>query len=305
MNNEDYLVSRFDGAVLLLPYALRESVRKLDRTRRASAEELRLRVGRPPAVLLPEGETELGKRPVTARDLDMLLELATGASAHAAGPQLRRGFVTARGGYRVGLCGPVIMRGGEMEGYSALSSAAVRISREIKGAAAPLMPRIVRAGELMSAVILSPPGWGKTTLLRDVIRAVSDGEGLPTPLRVGLADERGEIAAVSGGEPQMDVGSRTDVLTGCPKAEGVEVLMRSMNPEVVALDEITSPEDIEAVTRAANCGVKLLATAHASCVEDMARRPLYRRILDCGAFDMAVVIRKTGALRRYEAVSVR
>ena len=304
MAEDAYAVSRCDGAMLFLPYGVRETARKLGRGERAAAEEFRLRVGRLPAVLGPWGEKELPGEPVTKRDLEALLEIATGASAYSSAAQVREGFVTVRGGYRIGLCGSVSMRDGAVAGFSAISSADVRVSREARGAAVKPLAELCPGGKFRSALILSPPGGGKTTLLRDMVRLLSDGEAGRAGVRTALADERGEVAALCGGVPQFDVGKRTDVLDSCPKARAVMMLLRAMNPQVVALDEITAPEDAAAILSARNCGVSLLATAHADGPDDLAARPLYRELLAAGVFERAVVIGRQDGERTYSVTEL-
>ncbi|MBQ2057186.1 MAG: stage III sporulation protein AB [Oscillospiraceae bacterium] len=289
-------VERFDRAALLLPHNLRERARELKREERASCEEFRLRLGYPASVVMPEGERSMGGDPVTKRELGFVLEAATGASVHSASSRLAEGFVTAKGGFRVGLCGAVGLSGGEPGGFTSVSSAAIRISREHKGACVPIIDSVYSGGEVRSTLIISPPGGGKTTLLRDLVRYISDAAGGP---RVGLCDERSEIAAFFDGEPTMDVGRRTDVLDGCPKARAVSMLLRSMNPGVIAIDEITAEEDAEAMTRAAHCGVKLIATAHAASRTELAERPIYRALLASGVFEELIIIRKLGGRRSY------
>ena len=289
-------VERFDRAALLLPHNLRERARELKREERASCEEFRLRLGYPASVVMPEGERSMGGDPVTKRELGFVLEAATGASVHSASSRLAEGFITAKGGFRVGLCGAVGLSGGEPGGFTSISSAAIRISREHKGACVPIIDSVYSGGEVRSTLIISPPGGGKTTLLRDLVRYISDSAGGP---RVGLCDERSEIAAFFDGEPTMDVGRRTDVLDGCPKARAVSMLLRSMNPGVIAIDEITAEEDAEAMTRAAHCGVKLIATAHAASRTELAERPIYRALLASGVFEELIIIRKLGGRRSY------
>ena len=289
-------VERFDRAALLLPHNLRERARELKREERASCEEFRLRLGYPASVVMPEGERSIGGDPVTKRELGFVLEAATGASVHSASSRLAEGFITAKGGFRVGLCGAVGLSGGEPGGFTSVSSAAIRISREHKGACVPIIDSVYSGGEVRSTLIISPPGAGKTTLLRDLVRYISDAAGGP---RVGLCDERSEIAAFFEGEPTMDVGRRTDVLDGCPKARAVSMLLRSMNPGVIAIDEITAEEDAEAMTRAAHCGVKLIATAHAASRTELAERPIYRALLASGVFEELIIIRKLGGRRSY------
>ena len=289
-------VERFDRAALLLPHNLRERARELKREERTSCEEFRLRLGYPASIVMPEGERNMGGDPVTKRELGFVLEAATGASVHSASSRLAEGFITAKGGFRVGLCGAVGLSGGEPGGFTSVSSAAIRISREHKGACVPIIDSVYSGGEVRSTLIISPPGGGKTTLLRDLVRYISDAAGGP---RVGLCDERSEIAAFFDGEPTMDVGRRTDVLDGCPKARAVSMLLRSMNPGVIAIDEITAEEDAEAMTRAAHCGVKLIATAHAASRTELAERPIYRALLASGVFEELIIIRKLGGRRSY------
>lgn len=281
-----------------LPQRLRQEALMLPREDQCRAEEFRLRAGRPMSVVLPEGERVLGRAPVHSRELDQLVEIASRASLHAVLDQVRRGYLTMAGGHRVGLCGTVSLREGEIHSLSRYSSADVRIARQVKGAADPVRDALCPGGRLTSTLILAPPGMGKTTLLRDLIRQVSDGVGC-RPLRVSLADERGEVAALYGGVPQLEVGGRTDVVEGCPKAQGLMLLLRAMNPQVLAADEITAPEDVAALRTAAGCGVTLLATAHGESRADLERRSLYRPLLEEHIVQRLVRIRGTGGQRIY------
>ncbi len=295
MTAGDSMVERFDGAVLLLPYKLRERARSVVRSDRVRAEEIRLRVGRPMSVLLPEGELTLGGEAVTARDLELLVEIATGASVHSSGQWLKDGFIPCRGGCRVGLCGSVYSSGGEVTGFNSFSSASIRIAREHRGIADAILPGLFRDGALASTLIVAPPGAGKTTLLRELVRRIASPSQSRPGLRVGLCDERGELAAMRGGVAGLDVGELTDVLDGCPKAQGALMLLRTMNPQVIAMDEITSPEDMAAINFARNCGVSLLATAHAGGLSDLLSRPLYRDV--AGVFDNCVTVENRNGRR--------
>lgn len=282
----------FDRAVQVLPPVLRAAALALPEAVRERAEELRLRLGRPMTVLADGGEREVpGPPPVDGEALGAVLEIATRASAHTALERVRRGYVTIRGGHRIGLCGTAAMEGGQIKSLRCLSSLDLRVARPVAGAAGPVLPRLRRGDGVYGALILAPPGAGKTTLLRDLIRGLSDGDGGP-PLRVGVADERGELAALWEGRPELDVGEHTDVMDGCPKALGLELLLRGMNPQVLAADELTSPDDLGAAELAAGCGVPLIATAHGSGREGLLRRPLYRRLLALGVFQKLVTIRR-------------
>ena len=294
----------FVQAVQALPLRLRQEALSLPEGDRARAEELRLRAGWPMTAVLPEGERPLGGPPVEGRELEQLVEIASRASLHTVLDQVRRGYLTFEGGHRIGLCGTAALREGEIHALRAISFANLRIARQVKGAAAPVLDGLCPGGRLADTLILAPPGLGKTTLLRDLIRSVSEGEGC-TPLRVSLADERGEVAAMYNGRPQLEVGRRTDVAEGCPKAQGLMLLLRAMNPQVLAVDEITAPEDVGALITAAGCGVTLLATAHGEGRAGLERRPLYRPLLDEGLFRFLVRIRREGERRIHTIEELR
>lgn len=278
-------------AVRVLPLRLRDRALSLPERDRARTEELRLRAGWPMTALAEGAERTLGGPPVKLADLEQLVEIASRASLHTVLDQVRRGYLTLEGGHRIGLCGEAILREGEIHALRAISSASLRVARQVKGAAAPVLDKLCPGGRLSDTLILAPPGLGKTTLLRDLIRSVSEGEGC-VPLRVSLADERGEVAALYNGLPQLEVGRRTDVAGGCPKAQGLMLLLRAMNPQVLAVDEITDPEDVKALATAAGCGVTLLATAHGEGRSDLERRALYRPLLEEGLFRFLVRIRR-------------
>ena len=291
-------VIRYEAAAAILPNRLRKLALALPEEQKAAAEEFRLRAGRPMTVLLPEGELPL-EAEVNPAELETLCDLATEFSRYAAAETLREGFVPVRGGFRLGLCGTAVMKGGMNTNLKNLSSAAIRIARERKGVGTDLAPRLFRDGVFRSTLILSPPGGGKTTLLRDLVRCVSEGVGGTPALRVSLVDERGEVAVMYRGQPQMDVGSRTDVLDACPKALGIPIVLRAMNPQVIAVDEITARADLRAVVMAAGCGVGLLATIHAADTAELLQRPLYRDLLAEGVFQQAVCIATSEGKRTY------
>lgn len=293
----------WEQAAAVLPGSLRNGLRALGENRLERLEELRLRRGFPMTALLPQGEAETDTPPVGEDELRQVLENATQSSAHTALDKVCRGFVTLRGGHRVGLCGTVVKKDGRIITLRELSSLSIRVARPVEGLARPLLPDLMEGGRFLSTLILAPPGAGKTTLLRDLVRALSDGEG-GAPLRVAVADERGEIAALWRGEPQLYVGRHTDVLDGCAKAEGLSILIRGMNPQAAAVDEVSGPEDVRAVVEAAGCGVAVAATAHARGLEELRRRPVFRELLDSGVFRRLAVVERRGGARfvRMEAL---
>ena len=282
----------------LLPRQLRQAAESLTPEEQARAEELRLRVGHRMTAVLPEGERFLGGEPVTPELLEHLLEIASCASVHSVLPQLREGFLTVEGGHRIGLCGTAVMEHGRIKMLRDLSSVSIRIARQHIGVGREVAKKLYDGHGLQSTLILSPPGGGKTSLLRDLIRIISNGEA-GRGLRVGVADQRGELGAAYRGIPQLELGRCTDLLTGGPKAEGLMILLRAMNPQVLAVDEVTDPEDTRALLTAGGCGVSLLASVHGQSREDLARRPVCRELMESGLFRRLVTICGGGDKRKY------
>ncbi|MDR0952518.1 MAG: stage III sporulation protein AB [Oscillospiraceae bacterium] len=291
---EEYL-----RAVRLLPPGLRAKAAGQTDELLRGAEELRLRVGQAPTAVFEGREQVLDSAHcVTPEELALTLELATRSSAHTYADSIRMGYVTAPSGVRLGLCGTAVTEGESISGLRRLSSICIRIPHQVSGCAETVFPRISRGG-FASTLIVSPPGGGKTTLLREIVRKLSEGGR-----RVSLIDSRNEVAGVFEGRACFDVGSRTDVLSGAPKAQGIYLVLRAMSPEVIAFDELTAPEDVKACEEAANCGVGLLATAHAAGLEDLRSRPLYEKLLERRIFKYAVVISSLGSQREYRTVEL-
>ncbi len=283
-------MSGFEAACRLLPPEIRRAAQRLSPDIRAKAQEFRLRLDRKPRLTMQEGDIVLdGLRPVTTADLARVLEIAEHASPYASEAAIRQGYVCADGGVRVGLCGRVRSGAEGVWAQTHLTSLSIRIPREVRGCASPFCRAPFR-----STLILSPPGGGKTTLLRDMVRLLSDGG-----LRVCLCDERGEVAAPGTFGFGFDVGERTDVLSERPKNAAAMQLLRTMNPQVLAMDEITAREDADACLEAADSGVELLATVHAADRDELCRSGRCRELLDRGVFERYICIVRTPSGREY------
>lgn len=299
-----YAIGRYEQAAELLPARWQQAARRVPDFRKAQAEEFRLRAGRPMTLVTTEGELfvsdELPRQSVTQSDLEQLCDTVTGYSRYAASESMGKGYLVGRGGFRVGLCGTVVLRDGVGVNLRDISSASVRISRQAAGLCRDMTQLLPEGESFQSTLIAAPPGAGKTTLLREMVAALSNGSEERAPLRVGIVDERGELAGMYRGVPQLDVGFHTDVLDSCPKALGIPMLMRSANPQVIAVDEITAEEDLAAMAAAANCGVALLATIHALDEEELRRKPLYPVLAASQVFRRLITISVEAGRRRYQ-----
>lgn len=234
-------------------------------------EEIRMRAGRPLEVVCSDKVISFPLT-VTQTDISDVLSNATEHSLYAYENQIRSGYITISGGHRIGLSGRVFVQEQNICKIDEFSSINMRIAREIKGACKKILPYIIINGEICSCIIVSEPGKGKTTLLRDICRAIGDGEGIPHAYKVSLIDERGELASSFCGIAQLDIGNRTDVFDNCPKSAGMMLALRSMSPEVIIIDEIGTKEDMAAIKTVACCGVKVISSAHASSMEELKRR---------------------------------
>lgn len=233
---------------------------------------------------------------VTDADIKEMLGYISNYSLYAYENEMRQGYITIEGGHRIGLCGQVIVEKGQVKNLRYVSSINVRVSHEVKGCADKLLPYVSNSQEVYHTLIISPPRCGKTTILRDLIRQISDGNSYIKGQTVGVVDERSEIGGCYKGVSQNQLGIRTDILDGCPKAEGMNMLIRSMGPQVIAVDEIGTVEDIHAIDYAMHCGCKLIATVHAKSVDEIRNKPVLGELVKGHRFERYVVLdNKRGA----------
>jgi len=257
-------------------------------------EEVRLRVNQPLTVksrgrycyLDEQGNTTALKQAyrVTSDDLMRTVQILTNNSWYAWEEEIRSGYLTVPGGHRVGFCGRAVLYGGRIKTIHSVSSLSIRVARQIYGAADGVIGRICPGvGKVRSTLVISPPGCGKTTLLRDVARQIA-----AAGIQVVIVDERSEIAACHQGIPQLDVGPQTDVLDGYPKTEGIMTAVRALSPQVVVTDEIGHPDDAAALAELARSGVSVIASCHGEDVQQVRAR---KWISEClGVFELAVVL---------------
>ena len=262
----------------VLPPRMRQDV---DRLGKDTLRELRLRVGERATMITANGVVPLNQT-VTEDDVNFCVNAASAYSPWAAA-SVAKGYLTAPGGHRIGLCGNAVVKNGQLETIRRVRSLCIRVARDFPGIGKGIPTE-------KSLLVIGPPGWGKTTLLRDLIRCRSE-----IGMQMGVVDERGELFPTDA----FSAGPSTDILTGCSKAEGIHILLRTMAPQCIAVDEITQPEDCDALAQAVGCGTTLLATAHASTVQDLQKRPVYRPLLDIKLFD-AVIAMQTDKSWRLE-----
>ena len=239
---------------------------------------------------------------ITEQDILEMQNYISNYSLYAWQEELRNGFLTIQGGHRIGLCGSTTNQEGRIKGIHYLTFFNIRVAHEKKGCADKIVPYIRRKeGGIYNTLILSPPGEGKTTLLRDCIRSFSyQGK------KIAIVDERSEIGASYHGIPQNDVGPRTDVLDGCNKAEGIQLLLRTMSPEIIAVDELGIEEDFIAVEQAAYSGCHMLGTVHAGSMDELQEKPILRKWCQRGLFERFVLIKKgEEGMRTYQIFNHR
>ncbi len=261
----------------------------------AELQEIRLRIDKPLIIVyrnqekvLPMDSSE--KYYVTKEDVRETMDYISHYSLYAYEKELKQGFLTIEGGHRVGVMGKVVLEGTTVKNIQYISSVNIRIAHEKIGCADRVMKHITKDREVCHTLIISPPRCGKTTLLRDIIRQISDGNDYVKGVTVGVVDERSEIGGCYQGIAQNQLGMRTDILDCCPKAEGMLMLIRSMSPQVLAIDEIGTAEEIHAVEYAMQCGCKLIASVHGLDMEEAREKPILGELIRRHRFERYVIL---------------
>ncbi len=241
---------------------------------------------------------------VTKNEIRETMEYISNYSLYAFEDEIKQGFITISGGHRIGIAGKIIIEDDSIKGMKHISFINVRLAHQVKGCANPVLPFLIneRGDGIYHTLIISPPRCGKTTLLRDIIRQLSNGDSNYPGMSIGVVDERSEIGACYMGVPQNDLGIRTDILDCCPKAAGMMMLIRSMSPQIIAIDEVGSKEDLEAIDHVIGCGCKLIATVHGSSIEDIRNKPVLGELMVKRLFERYVILSNVNQIGRLEEI---
>lgn len=267
-----------DEILLYFPLHIREKLRNIDFT---NLEEIRIRNNRPIFLKIGQSEQQVNYI-INTNDVLEILQKICDNSIYTYQNQICNGYITIKGGHRIGITGNIVIKDGQVTNISHIYSLNFRIARQVIDCSNKILESVLdlKNNTVFNTIIISPPGRGKTTILRDLIRKISDGipEISFNGINVGVVDERGEIAAMYKGIPQNDIGRRTDILDNIPKDIGMKMLIRSMNPKVIVADEIGSTKDIEAIKYAICSGVKGVFTAHGNGLKDIINNPILNEL---------------------------
>lgn len=305
MKNENDLIRLFSINIRNRLKMLRLDIDKLQEIRmRVNGPMILKYAGREYFVEENGGISPVAVRPyiVVQNEMRETMEYIGNYSLYAFEDEIRQGFITVQGGHRIGIAGKVIVEDAHIKSIKYISSINIRISHEMKGCAGKVLNYVSGGDRIYHTLIISPPGCGKTTLLRDLVRQISNGGVKRRGMTVGVVDERSEIAACYMGIPQNDVGSRTDVLDCCPKDRGMMMLIRSMAPEVLAIDEIGGMEEVNALRYAINCGCKMIATVHGSSMDDIRQRYAVNALVEEKVFERYIILDKSRGVGSVAAI---
>lgn len=297
--------------VQILPLSMRIKFKHIQK-HLDEVREIRIRVNSPVTVMISGKEVYLGNQGefleesreawwIRAEEIGEIINQICGFSPYAFYEEIKKGYITLPGGHRIGVAGQVLIEDERVAGMKNIRFLNIRISHEVLGAANDLLPCLYEGKELLNTLLISPPGFGKTTLLRDLIRQVSDGNACAKGQSVAVVDERSEIAGCYLGVPQNNVGKRTDVLDGCLKRHGMMMLIRSMAPRVVAIDELGTKEDVDALKQVVHCGSRILVTMHGCSFEEIKQKPFAKELIEEQYFKRYVVLKGLeGKKRKFE-----
>lgn len=301
MNNK---TNNLESIWKILPRRIRESlIAQIPDTERL--QEIRLRAGQ--EVLFYCGGQEYTLKPeecnrITPEEIQETIQYATGYSLYAYEQEMKQGYITIEGGHRIGIAGQVIMEQNGVRNFRYISSVNIRVAHQVRGCADAVMPYLMSQDNVYSTLIIAPPGCGKTTLLRDLIRQIANGCDHLKGKTVGVVDERSELGGCYLGIRQNDLGIRTDLLDACPKADGMLMLIRSMGPEVIAVDEIGSIEEVGILQYAMHCGCRMLATVHGENYQEIRGKPLFEDFFRMQLFERYVVLCRGERIGQLEGI---
>ena len=256
-------------------------------------EEIRIRNSKPIILKLNNSEKIINYI-VQTEDVLNILQSICENSIYSYQNQICEGFITIKGGHRIGITGSAVIENNQVKNLNYISNLNFRIARQIIGCSNNIIKEIINKEEntIYNTLIVSPPGAGKTTLLRDIIRNLSNGTEELTGKNIGVVDERGEIAAMYKGIPQNDLGIRTDIIENIKKSIGMKMLIRSMAPEIIVADEIGSKEDVQEINYAVCSGIKGIFTAHGNSLEDLKLNPAIAELIEKYIFERLIFLDK-------------
>ena len=285
----------------ILPKTIRSKLEQVNKIQ--ELEELRIKVNKPIFIHIGNKE-EIWDYIATTEDIKYIMQRISNYSIYAFEDEIKQGYITIKGGHRVGLCGICVIENNSIKTIKDISSINIRACKEIIGCADKVMPYITYNNSVHNTIIISPPKCGKTTLLRDITRQISHGDKNKnfSGKNVSIIDERSEIGGSFKGIPQMDVGDRTDILDNCPKSQGIMMAIRSMSPDVIVCDEIGTQKDMDSILMALNSGISLITTIHGFGIEDLYKRLVFKDIMENYVFSRGIVLSNKKGIGTIECI---